>query len=857
MWISCCFASSHVHVIIPVMPNLNSTFKNKAAQEGEVRVDISYDIIRHVSAQLYTNPRKAIEELVCNSYDAGAKECHVKLPKDKKDALVVLDNGESMDLEGLKDLWQVANSPKKPDAKGRRIDNDRLQIGKFGVGKLAAYALGKRLTHVATINGITRVVSVGKEEIKQQRGGGAPRFKVYKIKESDAQKLLDPFLGNLPKPWKRNWGTWTMAVVEDVEEGNFDRALKIGILKRMISTALPVYKDFKVTLEGETIPEREIVDEDIELTVELLNPDFRKKLEIDLQEYWRRERRLERPEDVSPDLYKIKIVKMPDPQNTSKQIQAIAVPQLGAMAGRAILAKQTLTTEKLDERGYVNHGFAIYAHSRLVNPEDELFGVSPRSHAYWRRFLARVEIPDLDEILLVQRNAVSENSPKAQIAREVMRTLFNFTRSLAQEREEAEDFVPRSFGSKIRTGSPLLTPLAVEGLGEGALPPGGVSEIDIDFVTLGEDGPAARYSPEDSKIQINEDHPIIAALDDLGGERQKQLRHVIGEIIAGNKLAEGYLLAKGVAPEIVREIEELIDAALRSAASYIRDPIEEHIEQIEDASYEGGTKFENAVVNAFRSMRLVARRIGGSDNPDGIVVIPIAGSENLRVSIEAKGTKGIITHTELSQATVARQQKDWDCTSAVAIAREYQVDGKGGRDSALLRETMGKLPLLTVHAISRMLRLHQRRPFTYDKVAEILTTCKRPDELEAFIDEKWRELPDLGLMRLVLEVAHEKSVEQSQNFPDPGMLVGDNRLLARKVNKDEIKHILEAIAVTTGMITIRDRGTYEFSMKAPVETILSAMTQAVAITVPANNKLQPTLDFDKPPAKEKEKKAKA
>lgn len=839
------------------MPNLNSTFKNKATQEGEVRVDISYDIIRHVSAQLYTNPRKAIEELVCNSYDAGAKECHVKLPKDKKDALVVLDNGESMDLDGLKNLWQVANSPKKPDAKGRRIDNDRLQIGKFGVGKLAAYALGTRLTHVATIKGITRVVSVGKDEIKQRRGGGAPRFKVYKIKESEAQKLLDPFLGNLPKPWKRNWGTWTMAVVEDVEEGNFERALKIGILKRMISTALPVYKDFEVTLEGEVIPEREIADEDIELTVELLSPDFRKKLEIDLQEYWRQERHLEKPEDVSPDLFKVKVVKMPDPNNTLKQIQAIEVPQLGPVAGKAILAKQTLTTEKLDERGYVNHGFAIYAHSRLVNPEDELFGISPRSHAYWRRFLGRVEIPDLDEVLLVQRNAVSENSPKAQIAREVMRTLFNFTRSLAQEKEEAGDFVPRSFGSKIRTASPLLSPLAIEGLGEGNLPPGGVSEIDIDFVTLGEDGPAARYDPAESKIQINEDHPIIAALDDVGGERQKQLRRVIGEIIAGNKLAEGYLLAKGVAPEIVREIEELIDAALRSAASYIRDPVEEHIQQIEDASYEGGTKFENAVVNAFRSMRLVARRIGGSDNPDGIVVIPIAGAENHRISIEAKGAKGIITHTELSQATVARQQKEWGCTSAVAIAREYQVDGRGGRDSALLRETMGKLPLFTVGAIAKILRLHQRRPFTYDKVAEILTTSKRPDEIESFIEEKWRELPDLGLMRLVLEVAHEKSVEQNQNFPDPGMLVGDSRLLAKKTTKDEIKHILEAIAVTTGMITIRDRGTYEFSIKAPVETILSAMTQAAAITVPTDNKMQPTLDFEKPAGKEKEKKAKA
>ncbi len=49
--------------------NIKTTFESKGAKEAEVEVDISYDIIRHVSAQLYTNPRKAIEELVCNSFN--------------------------------------------------------------------------------------------------------------------------------------------------------------------------------------------------------------------------------------------------------------------------------------------------------------------------------------------------------------------------------------------------------------------------------------------------------------------------------------------------------------------------------------------------------------------------------------------------------------------------------------------------------------------------------------------------------------------------------------------------------------------------------------------------------------------
>jgi hypothetical protein len=122
--------------------------------------------------------------------------------------------------------------------------------------------------------------------------------------------------------------------------------------------------------------------------------------------------------------------------------------------------------------------------------------------------------------------------------------------------------------------------------------------------------------------------------------------------------------------------------------------------------------------------------------------------------------------------------------------------------------------------------------FTYDKVAEILTTINHPDELEAFIEKTWRELPDLGLMKLVLEVAHEKSAEHDKNFPDPGMLVGDSRLALRHITKEDVRHILEAVAVTTGMVVIKDRQSYEFSVTAPVETILEAMTQAATEKLP-------------------------
>src|SRR5207244_411967 len=104
-----------------------------------------------------------------------------------------------------------------------------------------------------------------------------------------------------------------------------------------------------------------------------------------------------------------------------------------------------------------------------------------------------------------------------------------------------------------------------------------------------------------------------------------------------------------------------------------------------------------------------------------------------------KGSKGIITHAELQAATVDRHRKEKGCEHAIAIARGYVGSGKEGKDSALVRETKGQIPLITTAGIAKMLRLHRRRQFTQDKIKRILTTWTKPEELEAFIESVWAE----------------------------------------------------------------------------------------------------------------------
>ena len=621
--------------------------ENGASEDGTVEVDISYDIIRQFSAQLYTNPRKAIEELVCNSYDAGAKVCHVSLPKNENGSLMILDNGKSMNLRGLQDLWRVASSPKYQGEDKERIDNNRMQIGKFGVGKLAAFALGERLTHVACVNNDVRVVSVGQSELKDKKGA-PPKFKVYRLPIQQAIPLLEPYLSALPKPWHEGWPTWTLAIVEQIDQPVSGRALSISILRRMITNALPISADFRVYVEGNEVPKKEIKDEDIAIKVEITNPELKKNIRDELQAFWLDAGEGATLREVPKELYELRIQKVANPQKTNEYVDALIVPRLGPVIGNSIMTYKFLTTEKLSERGYANNGFAIRAHGKLINPENELFGISARSHSYWARFLANLEMPGLDRVLLVQRNDVSENSNEAQIARLVAKVVFNFTRVKYDEKfKEEAAYSPESFGIRLRTLSPIAAPIALSGLSEGEVLEKGLDSLEVGFSSFGESGPAVRYDPVEKKILVNEDHPLIEALDDLGQHQKANLRQVVAEVLAGTQMAKGYLRSQSIPEKVVQDTGDIIEVSVRSAAQFVVDEVKEHIDAIEEASYVGGKPLENAVVTAFRSLRLVASRYGASDEPDGIIEIPKSGAPNLRISVEAKGSRGVINHEDL------------------------------------------------------------------------------------------------------------------------------------------------------------------------------------------------------------------
>src|SRR5215472_9888883 len=126
----------------------------------QFNVELSTRFLEHFSEQLYSSPQKAFEELISNSWDAGANCVDVRISTDlsKPNAtMCVLDNGCSMDAEGLRELWHIAFSPKS----GKPILYGRPVIGKFGIGKLATYVLANKLTYICKASdGVIRRVTM-------------------------------------------------------------------------------------------------------------------------------------------------------------------------------------------------------------------------------------------------------------------------------------------------------------------------------------------------------------------------------------------------------------------------------------------------------------------------------------------------------------------------------------------------------------------------------------------------------------------------------------------------------------------------------------------------------------------------
>ena len=378
----------------------------------DIDVTISSRIIELFSAGLYSSPNKAFEELICNSYDAFASKVSVYSPDDPTvtNAYIwVCDNGEGLDADELKQLWKIGESLKR---KKKDRDKKRLQIGQFGIGKLSTYILARKLTYISKkdkrfilatmdynlINDDVNGIKIDEREVTEDE--------VKQIAEEYIQTELlnfDLFGKNAPK-------TWTISLMTELKPKASE--IKIGRLKWLLSTALPLNPGFDLKFNGAKVESSKI------------NTPIMKKWIIGKDD--------ETLDKIKGATSRVEV----DEQNEDKYF--VDLPNLRGVNGEIILYEDSLVDGKSSNLGR-SHGIFLSIRGRLINLDDPLLGMEAFSHGAFNRTRIIINADELDANLTSTREAVRDSTPYTQLKEYIKKKFNNEVRKYYFEQEKKMD----------------------------------------------------------------------------------------------------------------------------------------------------------------------------------------------------------------------------------------------------------------------------------------------------------------------------------------------------------------------------------------------------------------------------------
>lgn len=744
-----------------------SRFFELGSLKDQINVEISFQIIALFSEGLYSSPNKAIEELVSNAFDADATCVHTVMSPDRaaSDAsIAILDNGTGMDETGLKAHWIVGRSPKE---RKRLTDRGRRTIGKFGIGKLAAYVLGNRLTHITKARGrffsTTMDFSMVPKPDESVGTASSPvRLPLHELTEKEAREAVVPWLSddtgreNLTLFGDEAEESWTVAIISDLKPMAIE--LSVGKLRWVLSTAMPLRDDFSQYLNGQKVVASKASVNQVGTWV--LGKDFSsipspapKELEVDADENF---------------------------SQAEYQHYLLVDKLLGPVSGYLELFEDPIDGGKSEAVGRSN-GFFVYVHGRLINPDDSGFGIDRNSlrHGTFSRFRLVINIDRLDASLRSSRETLLAD-PVVARTRELLRGLFNFARTrldehetkITRERRASQRFadspaslterpilrmVVDSYEERIRSrhlvsidkkSFPTVEDL-VAFLESNISDKGGLIG-DVVYEDLGTSLPMAMLDSASRQLSINLEHPFVAHFADEFNDRKKNLPlelFAMAEI-----LLEAGIRDAGLGDSAVSTVLDSRDELLRHLArsSGTRNSIT--VAQGLMASLTSAKELELALVEVFQQLGFEAIPKAAKDEQDGLAeaFLPAGehGNGQYRVSLEAKSKEkpgGKVKKSAVEVSTIARHRDEAECDFAIVVGPDFETgpDDNG----AVMREIRADrdknpnkgITLMRAKDLARLVRLAPIKRVNLAMIRELLVTCQSPAEAEEWVNEVERK----------------------------------------------------------------------------------------------------------------------
>jgi hypothetical protein len=674
----------------------------------EFPVSISTRFLEHFSEQLYSSPNKAFEELLANAWDANARPAYVYLPANPKAAgstIYVLDDGVSMDEGGLEDLWKVAYS-KKPDQ--QTTGSGRAVIGKFGIGKLATYVLAEKLTYICkSADGIIRAVTMDYASLgdnPEQLIGINVQLKLREVTTDELKQLLESnadgasvyrlISKGIPSPktsteWENEFGgkigaspastgSWTLVVLTYLKKRGKD--IKVGIVRRMIQTALPLGAELNIILNGERLTSSKSdlaliadweIGPDLEVTEIILPP--REGAESEEEE----------------EKIQVKSSKEPYPN--------VEIDGLGKLTGRVKLFVDRISFGKSEENGPSN-GFFVNVRGRVTNSNPH-FGLKDLSHSAWARFRMTVRADGLNDLLSVNREQFSEQR-ELRVFRAFLRAAFNKARNRWEEYGNWGDS-----GAAIIKSYGMLPLLSfrnyIEQNIEESEPDSdlvdlsGINDIDaagaeyrsatqndlrealkgVRFQARGASAGLVSYSLRDRAVTVNSSHPFIAQHTDDKAQKQ-----AIQDAMLVDMLTDVQALDLGMDSSQISELRRARDRIARIVAKiHRRSGSQIATLLLEVSTHPDFRALEIIVGDALEYLGLQVIRLGGSGQPEGIArakLAPAKGGEAqaFSFSYDAKSSASGKAQTgNCNTAGLARHRENHDVDHVLLVAPDFQA----------------------------------------------------------------------------------------------------------------------------------------------------------------------------------------
>lgn len=145
--------------------------------------------IEHLGVKMYSHIPPALAELIANAYDACAKEVFVRLFDNNSLRIEVEDNGDGMSFSEINDYFlRIGRNRRKEN----QINScDRKPTGKKGLGKLALFGLGTKITILTKKNNESVKFSLDYNDILTWKGSDySPKFEISETKEDSGTLII-------------------------------------------------------------------------------------------------------------------------------------------------------------------------------------------------------------------------------------------------------------------------------------------------------------------------------------------------------------------------------------------------------------------------------------------------------------------------------------------------------------------------------------------------------------------------------------------------------------------------------------------------------------------------------------------